>query len=109
MPSQDDVLNSLSRAADAARQAYMTAQGANPGADLSKLYAQEMAALDAWSEAEDKALDGAAPGLAAAQTSLDAITTYVRGDLAKMKNVATCLQALDNLVKAATSLAAFFP
>jgi len=46
----------LAKKADAARQAYLVAQTANPTADLSKLYKAEMAAVAAWSIAENQAI-----------------------------------------------------
>jgi hypothetical protein len=107
-PDQDSVLASLSAAADAARQAYMAALTSTPpGADLSQLYAKEMAALNAWTTAEDKALSND-PAVAAAQASLDAATSDVRADLANFKDVATTLTVVDNLVKFATTVSAYF-
>jgi len=44
----------LLAAADAARQAYLAALAANPGADVSELFKLEMKALAVWSDAEDK-------------------------------------------------------
>ncbi|HLZ77129.1 hypothetical protein [Phenylobacterium sp.] len=107
-PTQDSVLASLSSAADAARQSYMNALTSTPaGTDLSQLYAKEMAALNAWSSAEDKALAND-PAVAGAQGSLDAATKAVRNDLSNFKDVATSLTVVDNLVKLATTLSGFF-
>jgi len=107
MPTQQDVLDSLGAAADAARQAYMTALIANPGADLSGLYALEMRALRLWTEAEAKALrpDQA---VAQAQADLDAQTQATRDALRTLKDVAAWMQTLTSLVGAATQAAGFF-
>src|SRR5258708_2274091 len=94
-PSHESVLASLSAAADAARQSYMAALTLTPpGTDLSQFYAKEMAALRAWSSAEDKALSND-PDVAAAQASLDAATKEVRKDLSNFKDLATSLTVVD--------------
>jgi len=107
-PTTESVLASLAAAADAARQAYMTALQANPGADLSQLYAKEMAAARVWSDAEVKAL-GPDPAVAVAQTSLDAATQVIRNELSTIKNISSWVTLLDNLVTLATKVASFFP
>jgi len=107
MPDSASILSSLAAAADAARQAYMAALAANPGQDLSAIYAQEMAALNAWSSATAKAL-GANPAVKTAQVALDAATNGIRGDLATVKAVATWVTRLDNLVQLAAKVAAYF-
>jgi hypothetical protein len=106
-PSADTVLASLASAADAARQAYLNALDANPGADLSALYTKEMAVMNAWSAAAAKAL-GPSPDVAKAQAALDSATGVIRSELATIKNIATWATLLDNLVKLAASVAAFF-
>jgi hypothetical protein len=109
-PSQDSVLASLGAAADAARQAYLAAMAANPGADLSQLYLKEMAAYQAWADAEAKALNqnADAAALASAQAALDNATQVIRSELATIKNIATWLSLLDNLVQLAAKVAPFF-
>lgn len=106
-PSAVDIVSSLASAADAARQAYSAALAANPGADLSQLYASEMKALAAWSSAENKALNND-PAVSAAQASLDSATQVIRTELSTIKNIATWISLLDNLAKLATSLSGFF-
>ena len=106
-PTSDTVLTSLAAAADAARQAYLAALAANPGADLGQLYAKEMAALAAWSGAEKKALTKD-PAVAQAQADLDAATKVIRSELATIKNISTWLNLLDSLVKLATTVGKFF-
>ena len=102
-PTQDDVLASLAAAADAARQAYMAAQVANPGADLSSLYVLEMKAAAVWSEAEDAALTND-PGIASAQADLDAATKDIRAKLGTLTDIKAWLTLLDNVVKLAGTL-----
>jgi hypothetical protein len=102
-----DALASLAAAADAARQAYMAALRANPAADLSVVYIREMAALEAWSSATEKALT-ANPAVTAAQKALDTATSGIRGDLATVSAVGQWVTRLDNLVKLATKLASYF-
>lgn len=102
-----DALASLAAAADAARQAYMAALAANPAADLSAVYTREMAALDAWSSATEKALTGN-PAATAAQKDLDTATGGIRDDLATVKSIGDWVTRLDNLVKFATKLASYF-
>lgn len=106
-PTPQSVLASLSAAADAARQAYFAALAANPGADLSQLYAKEMAALAVWSDAEDKALKDD-PTVATAQKELDSAVQIIRNELSTIKNISAWLILLDNLVKLATSVGAYF-
>jgi hypothetical protein len=106
-PNSDDVLASLGAAADAARQVYLVALAANPGADLSGLYSAEMKALALWSVAEDKALNKD-PAIASAQADLDAMTKVIRSELATIKNLSTWLTLLDNLVQLATTVGKFF-
>ncbi len=105
--SGTNVLASLAAAADAARQAYMTALQANPGADLSALYAKEIAALNAWSDATDKALT-ANPAVAAAQRALDAATSAIRNDLKTVTAIDQWVSRLDNLVQLTTKVAGYF-
>jgi hypothetical protein len=85
----------------------MTALQANPGQDLSPLYAKEMAAMNAWSGATAKAL-GPNPTVKAAQADLDTATNGVRGDLATVKSVAAWVTRLDNLVQLAVKVAGYF-
>jgi len=106
-PSKDDVVASLAAAADAARQAYMAALAANPDADLSNLYKDEMAAAAIWSDAENKALT-ADPAVAAAQAELDAATKNIRDNLATLQDIVKWIQFLDELVKLATTMSKFF-
>jgi len=106
-PTAQSVLATLAAAADAARQAYMMTLQANPGADLSQLYAKEMAAARAWSEAEGKAL-GNDPAVVAAQKDLDSATQVIRNELSTIKNISSWLTLLDNLVKLATTVSSFF-
>lgn len=101
------VLASLSAAADAARQAYMTALQANPGADLSVLYTQEIAALNAWSGATAKALTPN-PAIAGAQKALDSATNGIRNDLKTVTAIDQWVSRLDSLVKLATKVAGYF-
>ena len=107
-PTQQSVLASLAAAADAARQAYMSALTANPGADLSQLYLKEMAAANAWSAAEAKALNAKDPGVTTAQAGLDSATQVIRNELGTIKNISTWLSLLDNLVRLATKVGTFF-
>jgi len=106
-PTAEDVLASLGKAADVARQAYMSALAANPGADLSGLYSAEMEALDIWSEAEDKALDDD-PGIPASKAALDTATEKIRGQLGTLKDIGSWLTLLDNLVQLAATVGKFF-
>lgn len=106
-PAQDDVVASLAAAADAARQVYMAAAAANPGADLSKLYMMEMSIVAAWSTAETKALQANA-AVAKAQKDLDTQTGIIRSEIASIKNLGTWLSLVDSLVKLATTVAGFF-
>ena len=106
-PSSQTVLASLAAAADAARQAYLTALAANPGADLSQLYSAEMQALAIWSQAQNKALNNN-PNLATAQSNLDAATQLIRNELATIKNISTWVTLVGNLVQLATTVAKCF-
>jgi len=106
-PIAESVLATLAAAADAARQAYMTALQANPGADLSQIYAKEMAAARAWSDAEVKAL-GNDSAVVAAQKDLASATQVIRNELSTIKNISSWLTLLDNLVKLATTVSSFF-
>jgi|GEM_PF-2056851 hypothetical protein len=106
-PTTADLVASLAAAADAARQAYMAALAANPGADLSKLYKDEMAAAAIWSDAEDKALN-ADPAVTAAQTALDSATKDIKNKLGTLKDIAQWTKVLDGLVNLATSVSKFF-
>src|SRR5580658_535666 len=89
-PNTQSVLASLASAADAARQVYLTALAANPGADLSQLYGAEMQAAAIWSQAQNKALNND-PSVTAAQANLDAVTKAIRNQLSTMKNISTCV------------------
>ena len=102
-PTAADVVQSLADAADAARQAYLTAQAANPSSNLTQLYLDEMKAASLYSDAEDKALSND-PTTAQAQKDLDAATKNIRTKLGDLKDIAQCLAALDQLVKLATTL-----
>lgn len=106
-PTADDVVASLASAADAARQAYLAALAANPGADLGTLYAKEMAAQALWSEAENKALNGN-PGVKTAQAALDAATQQIRNKLGTLKDVDQWINLVDGLVQLATTVSKFF-
>ena len=106
-PTAESVLASLAAAADAARQAYMAALQANPGADLSQLYAKEMKAAHVWSDAEAKVLAND-PAVAAAQASLDSATQVIKNELSTIKNISTWVTLIDNLVTLATKVASFF-
>lgn len=106
-PSQADVVASLAAAAEAARQAYLAALAANPGADLSDLYKQEMRAAALWSEAESKALNND-PRIAQAASDLDAATQAIRSNLQSLKDIAGWLNLLDSLVSTAAAVAKFF-
>lgn len=106
-PSKDDVVASLAAAADAARQAYLKALAANPAADLSKLYKDEMTAAAIWSAAEKQALT-ADPAVAKAQADLDAATENIRNKLDTLKDIEQWIQVLDGLVNLATSVSKFF-
>lgn len=107
VPNNASVVASLASAADAARQAYLTALEANPGADLSDLYKQEIAAQTAWSAATAKALT-ANPAIAAAQKALDAATAAIRNDLNTVTAITQWVSRLDNLVQLATKVAGYF-
>ncbi len=107
-PTTENLLASLASAADAARQAYLTAAAANPGADLSQLYLKEMAALAAYSDAEDKALDATDPNIGKAQGNLDAATQMIRKELSTITNLSSWLTILDNLVNLAATVSKFF-
>jgi hypothetical protein len=106
-PTKDEVLASLAAAADAARQAYMAAQAANPGADLGQLYTREMKAAAAWATAEDAALSND-PNVAKAQADLDAATKDIRAKLGNLTDIKTWLTLLDNVAKLAGTVAGFF-
>ena len=106
-PTDKETLDSLAAAADAARQVYLTALAANPGADLSKLYLQEMAALAIWSSAQSKSLNGDL-AVSQAKSDLDALTQTLKNELTTIKNVSTWITLVDNLVKLAGSVGAFF-
>lgn len=106
--NSDGVLASLAGAADAARQAYLAAAAAHPGADLSALYVQEMKALTLWSGAAAKALRPE-PALPAVQRDLDSATSSIRSDLAAVISIEEWVTRLDSLVQLATKLAAYFP
>jgi hypothetical protein len=105
-PNTQSVLASLASAADAARQAYLTALAANPGADLSQLYGAEMQAAAIWSQAQNKALNND-PSVAAAQTNLDAVTQSIRNKLSTIKSISTWVTLVGNLVQLATTVAKF--
>ena len=105
-PTTDSVVASLAAAADAARQAYLAALAANPGADLSKLYKYEMAALSVWSDAENKALNND-PAVQAAQIALDKATQTIRANLATLKDITQWVRLMDGLVNLATSVGKF--
>jgi nicotinate-nucleotide pyrophosphorylase len=107
-PNANDVLASLASAADAARQVYLVALAANPGADLSQLYVAEMKALALWSDAQDKALNND-NAIAAAQSNLDAATQAIRTALSTIKDISTWATLANNLVQLATTVAKFFP
>ncbi len=106
-PSTQSVLDSLASAADAARQAYLAALAANPGADLSDLYRAEMKAMAIWSTAESKALNND-PAIAAVQANLDAATQKVRSQLSALQEVSTWLRLVNSLVQLAATVATFF-
>ena len=106
-PSQAAVLQSLLSAADAAQQAYLSAQAANPGADLSQLYIAEINAQNLYMTALNKTLANN-PAVAAAQTSLDAATANIKSELATITNIMTWVTLVGNLVSLATSVAGFF-
>ena len=106
-PNKVDVVASLASAADAARQAYQVALEANPAADLSKLYKDEMTAAAIWSTAEDQALT-ADPAVASAQADLDAATKNIRNNLGTLKDITEWVQLLDGLVTLATIISKFF-
>jgi hypothetical protein len=106
-PTQDEALKSLASAAEAARQVYLTALAANPGADLHELFLKEMAAAAEWSEAADKALTED-PGVSKAKSDLDKATASIRGTLDTFKDIVAALQALDGLVKLAATVGKFF-
>ena len=106
-PTASETLNSLASAADAARQVYMTAFAANPGADLSQLYLKEMEALAVWSSAQAKALKDDSE-ITKAKSDLDALTQTIKDELSTIKNVSTWMTLLDNLVKLATNVGTFF-
>ena len=106
-PTGDSVLASLAAAADAARQAYLTALAANPGADLSQMYAQEMAAASIWSAAAVKAFNND-PAVAEVQANLDSTTKVIKSELTTIKNIDTWVTLLGSLVQAATRVATFF-
>jgi hypothetical protein len=103
----DSALASLAAAADAARQAYMSAATEHPGADLSALYVQEMKALTLWSGAVAKALRPD-PALPAVQRDLESATSAIRSDLAAVKTIDGWVTRLGSLVQLATKLAAYF-
>lgn len=106
-PTKQNVLDSLASAVDATHQAYMTAFNANPGADLSQLYLKEMAARATLNRALNAALSDN-PGIVKAQTDLDEVTKIIRNELSTIKNVSTWSTLLDNLVKLAAIVGAFF-
>jgi len=106
-PSASEIVASLGAAADAARQAYLAALAANPGADLSDLYKNEMVAAAIWSAAENKALNGD-PKVKAVQTALDAATQNTRNKLGTLKDVAQWIDLVDGLVQLAMAVSKFF-
>lgn len=106
-PTTEDVVASLAAAADAARQAYLTALDANPAADLSELFKREMQAAAIWSDAEKKALTGD-PRVKTAQAALDAATQNIRQELGTLEDIAKWIKLVDGLVNLATSVAKFF-
>lgn len=107
VPNGASVLASLAAAADAARQVYLVALEGNPAADLSALYAKEIAAQTAWSSATAKAL-GPNPAVTVAQLSLDAATAGIRKDLKTVTDIAQWVSRLDSLVQLATKVAGYF-
>ena len=106
-PTTQQVLDSLASAADAARQAYMAALAANPGANLSSLYQAEMKATAIWSAAESKSLTND-PGIATAQASLDTATKDIRSQLATLTDIAGWLNLVNSLVQLASTVGKFF-
>jgi hypothetical protein len=105
--SQQSLLQSLLAAADAAQQAYLAAQTANPGADLSQLYQAELNAQTIYLTALNKTFNKD-PTVAAAQQKLDALTTTIKSELSTITNVATWVTLVGNVVQLAGTVAGFF-
>jgi hypothetical protein len=105
--TQQSLLQSLLAAADAAQQAYLAAQSANPGADLSQLYLAEINAQNTYLAALNKTFNGD-PTASAAQQSLDNLTSTIKSELSTIQNVSTWITIVGSLVQAAASVATFF-
>jgi hypothetical protein len=106
MATATDVIASLKQAADAASNAYDAAVAANPDGDFKALHKAKMAAADAAAAAIGKALTGD-PAVTAAQKNLDAATADLNSKLATLKDLATWLGLLNNLVSLVTTLSRF--
>ena len=105
--TQDSLLQSLLAAAEAAQSAYLTAQSASPGADLTQLYLAEINAQTVYFSALNKTFTGAAAA-DAAQQQLDALTTTIKSELSTITNVASWVALVGTLVQLATTAATFF-
>jgi hypothetical protein len=107
MASQASLLQSLLTAADAAQQAYIAAQTANPGADLSTLYLEEINAQNLYFTALNKTFTGDPAG-DTAQKNLDTLAGAIKSELGTITNVSTWITLVSNLVQLATTVTKFF-
>jgi hypothetical protein len=108
MPTtQDSLLQSLLAAAEAAQSAYLTAQAANPGGNLTQLYVAEINAQALYTTALNKTFTGDAAA-DAEQQRLDALTNTIKLDLATLASISTVVTAVGDLVQLATTVGKFF-
>jgi type II secretory pathway pseudopilin PulG len=105
--TQQSALQSLLAAADAAQQAYLAAQSANSGADLSKLYEAELNAQNIYLTALNKTFTSNAAA-AAAQQGLDSLTNTIKAELSTITNVSTWVTIVGNLLQLAATVASSF-
>jgi hypothetical protein len=105
--TQAGLLQSLLMAADAAQQAYLAAQAANPDADITPLYLAEINTQTIYMTALNKTFNSD-PAAEAAQQNLDALTSTINADLATITNVSASVALIGSLVQQATSVATFF-
>jgi hypothetical protein len=106
-PTQSSLLQSLLSAADAAQQAYLAAQAANPGADLSQLYLAEIKAQNLYFDALNKTFNND-PAVTSVETNLAAATQAIQAELKTITNITTWATLVGNVVQLATTVASFF-
>jgi len=105
--NQQSLLQSLLAAADAAQQAYLAAQAANPGADLSQLYVAELNAQNIYLTNLNKTFNNDTAA-SAAQKNLDQLTSTIKSELGTITNISTWITLVGNIVQLAGTVAEFF-